>query len=336
MDVNPVLSGGGTLTQEITKRIAYCRRCRRSFDSIRPFVQDRYEFEISQSRDADYVFYNGVRSEILKYSGVRIAVMGENVSPNFMVADYAMAFDKIAFSDRYLWFPLIRSYASYRALTAPRRGVDEVVDQKSEFCAYVMSNTTDSADERTSIYDALSSYKKVNSGGRWRNNVGGRVADKLAFQSKHKFVLALENSSTPGYLTEKFADAAAADAIPIYWGDPDVGNILNPKAFINCHEYDSLQDIVARVRKIDQDPGLYRAILAEPWFPDGVEPECFRHETIRDFLINIFDGDPAEAFRRNRGRWGQKMERQLYDMYYRPHVQGFILLREAWRRIFNK
>ena len=58
---------------------------------------------------------------------------------------------------------------------------------------------------RTRIFDLLSAYKPVASGGKWRNNVGGPMADKIAFQSKYRFVIAFENSSTSGYLTEKFA-----------------------------------------------------------------------------------------------------------------------------------
>ena len=60
-----------------------------------------------------------------------------------------------------------------------------------------MSNTKNSAPERESIYHAISEYKMVSSGGRWRNNVGGPVDDKIAFQSSCKFALAIENSSSP-------------------------------------------------------------------------------------------------------------------------------------------
>lgn len=315
------------------KRIGYTRGASGSFNAILPFLTDHYDIELTDSRTADYIICSGITDQVLKYPGVRISITGENISPNFSVFDYALAFDKMAFGDRYLWFPLIRWSGSYGALKRPRPSVEEVMAQKSEFCAYVMSNTTDSAPERSQIFDLLSTYKPVNSGGRWRNNVGGRVADKLAFQSNHKFVIAFENSSTPGYLTEKFADAAAANAIPIYWGDPDITSVINPACFINCHAFDSLDDVVARVKQIDQDESLYRAMLSEPWFRDGIEPAAFSDSNIRSFLTNIFDGDAQQAYRRNRGRWGMKMERRLYTKAYRPHEQAFILLRDYWRSL---
>lgn len=318
---------------KLRKRIAFADVDAPSVEAVLRFVSDRYDFELTRDYDADYVFHSVGGYAVLKYPGVRIFITGENVSPNFGISDYAMAFDKLHFGDRYCWLPLIKLFRDvYIILCSPRPTVEAVLAQKTGFCAYVMSNTTDSADERTRIFDLLSAYKQVNSGGRWKNNVGGRVADKLAFQAKHKFVIAFENTSWPGYMTEKFAEAAASNAVPIYWGDPDIGKIFNPKAFINCHDFQTLEEVVEEVKKVDQDDELYRQMLSEPWFPNGIEPECLRDETFAAFLSNIFDQDPKTAFRRNRGRWGLKSERNLYDMYHRPHVQRYKLFRKGWRK----
>lgn len=293
------------------------------------FVADRYDFEITTDHDADYVFHSCYGHDVLDYAGVRIFVVGENVSPNMGLSDYAMAFDQMTFSDRYCWMPLIKLYdEAYSTFLQPRPPVDKILQTKTDFCAYVMSSTRDSAPERTRIFDLLNDYKTVHSGGSWNNNVGGRVPDKLAFQSTHKFVIAFENSSTPGYLTEKFAEAAQADAVPIYWGDPTIADYFNPKAFVNCHDFDSLEAAVERVKQIDTDDALYQSMLSEPWFPDGMEPECLRTETFQKFLSNIFDQAPEKAFRRNRGRWGVKQERILRRMYRNPLNHGVRLLRK--------
>ncbi len=317
------------------KRVAIADTDANFAKNVLRFVRDRYDFELTRDRDADYVFHAVGGYDVLKYPGVRIFITGENVTPNFAVSDYAMAFEKMSFKDRYIWIPLIKLCSSYSVLLAPRPPADEVLKQKTDFCSYVMSNTTDSAEERIRIFDLLCAYKPVNSGGRWRNNVGGQVKDKLAFQSKHKFVIAFENGSHPGYLTEKFAEAAAVNAIPIYWGDPTIGTLFNPKAFINCHDFQTLKEAVEQVKKVDQDDGLYRQMLSEPWFPDGIEPEPLRDETFAAFLSNIFDQEPKKAFRRNRGRWGIKTEQNLYDMHFRPHIQGYKLLRHNWRKLYH-
>lgn len=298
-------------------------------------VSDRYDFELTTDRDADYVIFSSDGLDVLKYPGVRLFICGENVTPNFAICDYAMAFEQMNFGDRNLWTPLFKNRL-YPHLLEPRPDPAAILTTKTGFCAYVMSNTTRSDDIRCRIFEELNRYKPVSSGGLWRNNVGGRVKNKIAFQKSHKFVIAFENCSYPGYLTEKFTDAAASDAVPIYWGDPGIGQWLNPAAFINCHDFESLDAVVARVREIDQDDALYMQMLSEPWFVDGREPECFKEETFRSFLCHLFDQEPVQAYRRNRGRWGMKTEKNLYDMYHRPHIQLFKNLRKIWRRIYHK
>lgn len=302
-------------------------------EALLPFIEDRYELVRTDARDADYIFHSCLGYDVLKYSGVRIFVTGENVSPNFNISDYALAFDQMEFGDRYLRLPLFRLYRdAYAALCAPRPPAEEVIAKKEGICAYVMSNLSDSASERTRIFDLLSAYKPVASGGKWRNNVGGPVADKIAFQSKYKFVIAFENSSTPGYLTEKFAQAAQSNAVPIYWGDPEIGRFFNPKAFINCHDFPSLDAAVEQVKVVDSDETLYRQMIAEPWFPQGLEPESLKTETFVRFLSHIFDQPHADAYRRNRSRWGIKTEKRLFDMAFRPWNHGIRLLIKRFRR----
>ena len=189
---------------------------------------------------------------------------------------------------------------------------------------------------RTRIFDLLSAYKPVTSGGKWRNNVGGPMVDKIAFQSKYRFLIAFENSSTLGYLTEKFAQAAQSNAVPIYWGDPEIGKLFNPRAFINCHELPSLEAAVERVKSLDSNEDLYRRLLSEPWFPDGHEPESLQQKTIADFFANIFDQPLETAYRRNRSRWGIKTEKRLYNMAFRPHVHSTVLARQAWCNLTHK
>ena len=304
-----------------TKRIALVDAGKKAeiLRAVLPFIEDRYDIQITQDKDADYVFHSCFGNEVLKYSGIRIFVTGEYVTPNFNTSDYALAFDHIDFGDRYCRLPLIKLFRdAYAALCAPRPQVNGVCAQKTDFCAYVMSNTKNSAPEREQLVDALNAYKPVAMGGKWRNNVGGPVEDKIAFQSAYKFVLAIENHSAPGYLTEKFAQAAQSNAVPIYWGDPTITDYLNPKAFINAHDFDSNEELVEYIKKIDQDNQAYCAMLEEPWLPDQQEPEVWKDSTFAAFLSNIFDQPHKEAYRRNLSRWGIKTEKRLREMTFHP------------------
>ncbi|MAI20171.1 MAG: hypothetical protein CMF28_02900 [Kiritimatiellaceae bacterium] len=262
-------------------------------------------------KTANYVFHSVFGRKVHRYDGIRIFVTGENVTPDFNTSDYSVGFDHLTFGDRYKRIPLYRFYiGAYTNLCSPRQDPTTILSTKSQFCSYVMSNTKDSAPERISIYDALSEYKQVSSGGKWRNNVGGPVSDKIQFQSSCKFALAIENSSSPGYCTEKFAQAAQSNCIPIYWGDPTIAQQFNSKAFINAHEYHSLADLTDAVRQIDQDDTRYLSMLAEPWFVDGKEPDELKSESIQQFLGNIFSQPYENAYRRNRSRWGIKYVKQ--------------------------
>lgn len=301
-------------------------------DRLLDWVVDHYDVQFV-NRDADYVLHSCYGYEVLKHPGIRIFVTGENIRPDFNLSDYAFGFDRMSFGDRYCRLPLYRLYAPvYTRICQPRPSADVVLRRKTGFCSFVASNM-DGDPARRRIVELLDAYKRVDLGGHWRNNVGGPVQNKYAFQARYKFALAFENSSTPGYVTEKITDAMASDTIPIYWGDPEIATDFNPAAFVNCMAFHSLDAAVARVQQIDGDDALYREMLAAPWFRNGVEPEALRENLFRGFLQHIFDQPYDLAFRRNRGRWGRKYERRLDEAFFRPHIQTLHCVRTLGRRL---
>jgi hypothetical protein len=298
-------------------------------------VSDRFTFVETADRP-DFVFFTNIDSAVLKFDGVRIFFAGENVLPDFNVADYAIAFDRMSFGDRYLRWPLLRTCESYPLLCQPRPPVGDLCRDRSEFCACVVSNMTSREGGLEAYADCFSTYRPVSYGGRWRNNVGGRVADKQAFLRKHKFSFAFENTSYPGYATEKIADAFAANTIPIYWGDPEIGQELNPAAFVNCHAFESAADVLARVQAIDADDALYRSMLAAPYLLGGQEPPSLSEARLTSFLSNIFRQPPAQAYRRPRGRWGRKYESRMKTAFFNPVGQARVLVKNALRALRGK
>lgn len=60
--------------------------------------------------------------------------------------------------------------------------------------------------------------------------------------SQYDFVLAMENTISKGYVTEKILNAFLAGAIPIYYGDSLVKEIFNPDSFINITDFNSIED----------------------------------------------------------------------------------------------
>lgn len=188
-------------------------------DKVCPILEQYFTL-IFDSVNPEYVFYSAYGEEHLAYDCIRIFITGENITPNFTICDYAIGFDHLHFLDRYLRYPLYLFYEADVQTAAKKHEsiTQSTLKSKSRFCNFVVSNGN--ADPyREQVFYALNAYKRVDSGGRYLNNIGGSVADKFAFQSECRFSLCFENSSTPGYLTEKLIQAAAAQTIPIYWGD---------------------------------------------------------------------------------------------------------------------
>ena len=142
---------------------------------------------------------------------------------------------------------------------------------------------------RNRFFEKLSKYKPVNAGGKLFNNVGGPVKDKHAFLSRHRFTIAFENDSQPGYTTEKLIEAMLAETIPIYWGDPLVGRDFDTRSFLSAHDSPSLDDLVDRVVAVDQAPALRRELCRHPWYRDNQVPACVDPAKVLAHFARIFN-----------------------------------------------
>lgn len=260
-------------------------------------LENKYNLEFSD--EPDYLFYSVFGNEHHNYDCVRIFFTGENVRPNFNYCDYAIGFDYIDFEDRYARVPLYFFYkgAMEKALIKHLNIKDDCLKEK-KFCSFVVSNSKSSNPIRENIFHTLSRYKKVDSGGKLFNNVGGKVSNKLEFQSKYKFSIAFENETSSGYTTEKILEAFASNAIPIYWGSKNITKEFNPGSFINCLDFNSLDEILEYVKKIDNDDNLALKILKTPIYKDGENQYLILQKRLTDFYNNIFEQDVKKARRR--------------------------------------
>jgi hypothetical protein len=267
-------------------------------------LAEKYNIVISD--EPDYIIYSVFGFEHLKYEGIRIFYTGENIRPDFNTCDYAIAFDWLNFADRYIRFPLYLFGPVTLAEAAAKHVFShEDLVGKTEFCNYIYSNAQ-AHPARKSFFNLLSQYKQIDSGGKHLNNIGYLVDDKVDFQKKYKFSIAFENSSTSGYTTEKIVQAFAARTIPIYWGNPDIAQEFNTKSFINCHEYDSIIDVIKKVIELDTIDELYYEMLKEPILKDSISFEtcnAANYLALSNFLQHIFDQEHNSAYRRQNFFW---------------------------------
>ena len=284
-------------------------------------LKKRYNIEFSDN--PDYVFFSNFNEDFehMDYNNcVKIFYTQENLVPDFNYADYGIGFDDIIYGDRYIRYPIYlipERYGRFWNLMKRKHlfeNSEEVLDRG--FCSFVVSNGN--ADEiRNNAFEALNKYKEIHSGGRYKNNIGlpDGVLDKLEFASKYKFSLCFENTSHPGYSTEKIIEAFAAKTIPIYWGDPNITDIFNPKSFIDVTSCKTIEEIVQKVKEVDSDDGLYLKMLGTKALNE--QSELYYEEAqqkLEKFLYNIFEQEPQDALRRNLFFWGAEYHKRYFSM----------------------
>lgn len=275
----------------------------------------RKYYEVEISPQPDYVFCSVFSDKHLNYTDcVKIFFTGENIIPDFNLYDYGMGFHFIDFDDRYLRLPLYALYTDDVALALKKHTFsDAYYLSKKKFCNRVVSNP-DAATLRDEMYRELCRYKNVDSGGKFRNNVGGPVKDKIAFEKEYRLTLSFENSSMRGYTTEKILQAFAGDTIPIYWGNPDVALEFNPDAFINCMDYPDIPSMIDRIRSVwENDDEYLRMIKAPIAREDSLAAQYLKEDYADAFLRNIFDQDLRTAKRRNMVYIGRSYQKKLKD-----------------------
>ena len=295
---------------------------------------------VFDEKNPEYIFCSNFGTDYLKYDGIRILFLGEAVAPDFNVYDYAIAFDDIQFGDRYLRYPLCFFKKDMMNLAIKKHTYsDDYYLSKKKFCNQLVSNS--SGDEiRDRFFEGLSKYKKVDSGGKYKNNMpdGLPVANKLSFQQEYRYSLVFENSSFPGYVTEKIMDAFAAATIPIYWGDSLIDKELNNKAFINCNSMRNVLELIDVIKKIETDEELYLSIMKEPIFNnDSSFSKMIEDNYLSNFIYSIFEREYKLAYRRNSKytMWGKVHEDKLKKW---RNLENSILFKKLKRvyKVFKK
>ena len=162
------------------------------------------------------------------------------------------------------------------------------VTTQSKFCLFSVSNGN--AQDRIKFYNELTKYKKVDSCGKFMNNLGyncpGNFASKEYhdFISQYKFMICFENKSMKNYLTEKLINAYKYGTIPIYWGCPNLEDYVNMDAILylkSGYTDDDIKALIKEIEILDKDPELYKKKYESVFFKNGVVPDSFNMETLK-------------------------------------------------------
>lgn len=258
-------------------------------------LANRYDIEVD-NENPDYLIFGDrnfgeSNKKFSKKDVVKIFYTGENQRPDDYDCHYAISFDH-NFNPWHYRLPLFVIYMwslehihklnySYYYLLGERE-----IKNKTDFCSFVVGNPN--CKERNEFFEKLHAIKKVDSGGRVFKNVEGELIGeqaKIDFLSTRKFNICFEPYSHPGYITEKMLHAFYAGTVPIYWGNPMASSDFNSRAFINVHDFDSLDEAVEYVLHVDSDDKIYQSYLNEPPLLNGLPKD---YMLLTNFL-NWFD-----------------------------------------------
>lgn len=263
-------------------------------------------FDIVLCENPDYIITQPYGREHLKYNCLKIFFTGENMTPDFNLYDYAIGFDHLSLGDRYVRVPLWAIRSNFRNFRESNCPSDEALLNRG-FCSFVVSNSQGDP-IRMKFVKELSKYKKVDSGGWCMNNVGGPVKDKLPFLAKYKFNIAFENSAYPGYTTEKIMDPLSAWSVPIYWGDPMVGQDFQVNSFVEVKSLEDIERAIEEIIRLDNDDEAYLRKCKMACLVN--QDKNFYLRQMSNFLKHVFDQPLANA--RRLASYGYQ------GMFYRP------------------
>ena len=282
------------MKREITVRFEDLDPCAAMSGQEKFFVDvlsEKYDVRVLTDgvEEPDILIYSWCGSNNIKWKNcIRIYYTIEMDYPDFNLCDYAIGLSEITLQNRFFHLPVYVIYndllQTYEQMEKPVIG-RELSDRA--FCSTVISNGTTRDPIYFDILNGLNAYKRVDSGGRFNNNIGQCVSDKIEFIKNYKFNLAIENCLDYGYVTEKLIEGFIADTLPVYWGSDYVKEEFGTTGYININDFKDVSHALDYIKKVDKDDDIYLSMLqAKPRLPYSYKDWC---DKLLTFLSNAIE-----------------------------------------------
>ncbi len=73
------------------------------------------------------------------------------------------------------------------------------------------------------------------------------IPGKLEALAPYRYSVAMENVRCDYYFTEKLVDCVLAEAVPVYWGCPSIGRVLDPRGVLSFETLDDLKALLPQL-----------------------------------------------------------------------------------------
>lgn len=186
-----------------------------------------------------------------------------------------------------IWERDIDNFSEYRNKSKEELKEDY---EKRNFSMFVQGNAN--CPFRNVYFYRMNAISRVDSYGKIFNNMNNPLPmprdEKIQKGKLYKFQICFENSSHEGYLTEKINDGFRSGGIPIYHGDPNVGDEFNEKSFINVNKI-GVDSSLKLVEKMNKDFELYYEYYSQPIVSDDQVPLKERFDRFKINFVNFLE-----------------------------------------------
>ncbi|MEO1086333.1 MAG: glycosyltransferase family 10 [Acidobacteriota bacterium] len=172
-----------------------------------------------------------------------------------------------------VWAPYFGPWCEHDLLRPPPTAREAVP------VVHLQSNPYDACGRNRYVFELMRRIR-VDSCGKvltsCTRDVGPGWAGRTELMSNYKFTLAMENSISEDYVTDKFFDPLRVGSVPVYRGSADVRRLApHPDSYIDAADFDSPADLAAYLHSLDRDDDAYARFHA--WRRGGFSPAFLSH-----------------------------------------------------------
>lgn len=232
---------------------------------------NEYLSKILKIRRSEYIiFYDG------EPSYPKDELLG---AVDFIITTKLDLYEKYKDKSIHLPYLSVHLYKLGIGLGSVPRTLGDINGDRSKFCFFAYTNTDEGLEgvrARKKFYYLMQEITRgrVSNHGKSYGGVPlGTYTDNSKILKDYKFTISIENSFIPGYITEKLINPFLAGSIPIYLGAPDVSKYFNKKAFIDVRDFDTFEECIDYVVRVDKDSELYDSYMKENIFNEEKSKE---------------------------------------------------------------
>lgn len=109
---------------------------------------------------------------------------------------------------------------------------------------------------------------------------------KIHVLSQYRFCICFENSSSPGYISEKILNCLASGCIPVYLGSLNIKHYIPEDCFIHYADFASIQDLFDFLETMDEKTHQRYVDCARKWL-SSEQSQHFSHEYFIGQLLSL-------------------------------------------------